>query len=89
MGKIVSICYVEKSEVEWFISYRPEYSVFELSADELCKARDLAGRGVIIASWLAIKARNELPCFREFIYWLRYGVCVCGGCRFSSQTNPK
>ena len=42
--------------------------------EDLHKARDLASRGIIIASWLAVKARNELPCFREFIYWLRYGV---------------
>lgn len=52
---------------------RPEYSVFQLSVEDLRTARDLARRGIIVAVWLAVKARNELPCFREFIYWLRYG----------------
>ena len=34
---------------------------------------DLAGRGVLIASWLAAVCRTELSRFREFISWLRFG----------------
>lgn len=65
---------LEHRHIELKSVYRPEYSVFQLSVEDLQTARDLAGRGIILANWLAFKARNELPCFREFIYWLRYGA---------------
>jgi len=34
---------------------------------------DLAGRGIMIASWLAAVSRRELSRFKEFMQWLRHG----------------
>lgn len=73
MGKAVSgLSRVPRGDLFKSVN-RPEYSVFQLSMEDLRTGRDLARRGIIVAVWLAVKARNELPCFREFIYWLRYG----------------
>lgn len=44
-----------------------------MSSEEATFCVELAGRGVLIASWLAAVCRTELFCFREFISWLRFG----------------
>ncbi len=56
------------------IGHRPQFAVFQLDLEDLLASRDLAGRGIIIASWLAAEARKELSRFREFIHWLRFGA---------------
>lgn len=50
-----------------------QYAVFGLSAEDIQACLDIAGRGIIIAGWLAAVSRKELSGFREFISWLRYG----------------
>ncbi|KAF9526443.1 anaphase-promoting complex, cyclosome, subunit 4-domain-containing protein [Crepidotus variabilis] len=52
----------------------PHFSVFDLKAEDLHAARDLAGCGVVISSWLASEARKELTRYREFGYWLHFEV---------------
>ena len=44
-----------------------------MRSDEVTFCLELAGRGVLIASWLAAVCRTELSRFREFISWLRFG----------------
>ncbi|PPQ64387.1 hypothetical protein CVT26_002094 [Gymnopilus dilepis] len=53
---------------------RPQFSVFELQADEINECINSAGRGIVITSWLAAIVRRELLRFREFMTWLRYEV---------------
>lgn len=53
--------------------HRPQYTLFELPKDEIKHCIDLAGRAIVIASWLAAVARRELSRFKEFISFIRHG----------------
>lgn len=55
---------------------RPQFSVFDLSREDLHAARNLVGLGIIISSWLANEARKELTRYREFGYWLHFGMLL-------------
>jgi len=44
---------------------------FAISDAKVCL--QAIGRGILLASWLAEAARQELARFKEFMAWLRYG----------------
>jgi anaphase-promoting complex subunit 4 len=47
--------------------------VFGLDPSSVSACLDLAGRAVVMSSWMAAQARNERSRFTHFIAWLRYG----------------
>ena len=74
MGKIVGfILFRIMGYSKCASTFRPQYLLFQLHLDEVTFCLELAGRGVLIASWLAAVCRTELSRFREFISWLRFG----------------
>ena len=54
---------------------RPQlYGSFEISVEEVDKCLNLATQAIVLASWLAAVARQELFRFTEFMLFLRYGM---------------
>jgi hypothetical protein len=52
---------------------RPQYCSSGLEQDEIKHCMELVERAVVCANWLASTARAELPRFKEFMMWLRFG----------------
>jgi anaphase-promoting complex subunit 4 len=53
---------------------RSRYQVFRLDSSAVFQCLDLTGRALILFSWMASNARNELSRATHFIAWLRYGT---------------
>jgi anaphase-promoting complex subunit 4 len=52
---------------------RPQYTLFELSPQDIGHCLELTNRAIVAAAWLAASARQELSRFKDFIAWLRFG----------------
>jgi anaphase-promoting complex subunit 4 len=58
---------------------RPAFAFCEFNVSDAKVCLQAIGRGILLASWLAGAARQELARFREFMAWLRYGKeCIDG-----------
>jgi Anaphase-promoting complex, cyclosome, subunit 4 len=73
MVVIVSLCAISTASAFGSGRTRPQYAVFDLPAEDVEDCLELAGRAIVISSWLAAVARRELFRFKEFICWLKYG----------------
>jgi hypothetical protein len=70
---VVSVSLMSSGVSKFSHKCRPQYTLFELSPQELGHCLELTKRGIVAAAWLAATARQELSRFKDFIAWLRFG----------------